>query len=199
MVLARSLVLGAAVLVSGTVAHVSAGGLLPSPLVMAGLLVWTVTAVASFALHRMRASVVVVVAVGGQTLVHTALSALAGHVGEVRAPGESVVLHELDHLTHQGPLMLLAHLLGSVALGLLLAHQERTLWRLVDVLATLLGPVRVLLPAPDRATARLRGLAGLADRLRRATRATGELLAPPRIEGLAPQLSRRGPPVLLAV
>lgn len=74
--------LGAAVLLVGAISHVIAEGRLPGLGALA-LLLGAATLLASFALRR-RASVprLVALTVGGQAVVHTLLSAMAGHHGD---------------------------------------------------------------------------------------------------------------------
>lgn len=48
--------------------------------------------------------------------------------------GEGLIAHQVAHLTEQGPLMVLTHLLGAVVLGLVLARGEATLRILVGLL-----------------------------------------------------------------
>lgn len=76
---ARAGVLGTAALAAGVVSHVAGGGRLPGLLVLALLL--AVSVFASGLLLRVRATPgrLVAMVVGGQTLVHVALSVVAGH------------------------------------------------------------------------------------------------------------------------
>ncbi|MGN0064892.1 MAG: hypothetical protein ACI379_11685 [Nocardioides sp.] len=63
--------------------------------------------------------------------------------GAADGGGAGFLSHQLDHLAHQGPLMVLAHLLGAVALGLFLARGEHALCTLLILsLARLLRVVR---------------------------------------------------------
>jgi hypothetical protein len=78
----RALVLSAVAFVGGTVGHLSAGGLLPGH---RGLLVVFVLLTALSARHLGRPAStlrVVVLTAAGQTLVHLALTAMAGHRGD---------------------------------------------------------------------------------------------------------------------
>lgn len=82
----RALVLAAAVLGVGSASHALADGLLPGPAAMLVLLALATLAVAPFLRPTAAAGPVrlVVLTVGGQALVHLALSTTAGHRG---APG----------------------------------------------------------------------------------------------------------------
>ncbi len=239
----RAAVLGPVVLLSGAVSHVAADGLLPSPVVMAVVLV-ACTAL-SAALLRSRASALRLVAlvVGGQAAAtHLLLSATAGHQDAASAaapatgpaagpalqavaddagrrvgslsddfdaasaaggrageavtagPTSQVLGHLVDHTLAQGPLMLLAHTLGAVALGLWLAAGESALWHLL-VLASVRARVAVTLQVallPLHASA----LGGL-DAARRLP--VPPLLLLPLERTLPHRLvTRRGPPFLLA-
>lgn len=78
----RACLLAAVALATGTVAHVSADGLLPGP---GGLffLGFTCTALAAMFLGRQASTLrLVTLVVGGQGFVHTGLAAMAGHRGD---------------------------------------------------------------------------------------------------------------------
>ncbi|MBM7510099.1 hypothetical protein JOE61_003913 [Nocardioides salarius] len=238
----RAAVLGPVVLLSGAVSHVAADGLLPSPVVMALVLVACTALSAAFLRSRASALRLVALVVGGQAATHLLLSATAGHQDAASAaapttgpsagpalqavaddagrrvgslsdhfdaasaaggrageavtagPTNQVLGHLVDHTLAQGPLMLLAHTLGAVALGLWLAAGESALWHLL-VLASVRARVAVTLQVallPLRASA----LGGL-DAARR-------LPVPPllllSLERTLPHrlVTRRGPPFLLA-
>lgn len=83
----RAFLVGAAALLSGTVAHASADGLLPSLAAMLVLLALSAAAAAWFLRRRVGGLRLVVLVLAGQTLVHLALTLLAGHRGDpVSAP-----------------------------------------------------------------------------------------------------------------
>ena len=125
-----------------------------------------------------------------------AASAAGGRAGEAvtAGPTNQVLGHLVDHTLAQGPLMLLAHTLGAVALGLWLAAGESALWHLL-VLASVRARVAVTLQVallPLRASA----LGGL-DAARRLP--VPPLLLLPLERTLPHRLvTRRGPPFLLA-
>lgn len=71
----------------GAVGHVTAGGLLPSPVFLAVLLVFMVLLGVPM-LHRPASSLrIVAMLVGGQSIIHLVLSATAGHRGDESSPG----------------------------------------------------------------------------------------------------------------
>ena len=136
----------------GTVGHVLADGLLPSPATLTALLLFSVLVSAPMLAHRRPASAprLVLMVVGGQTLVHLALTIVAGHRDDHAAtqaqaggttPAGSAALstghspghlagHLVDDLQAHTPMMA-AHLAAAVLLGLWLAHGERCLWTLL--------------------------------------------------------------------
>ena len=78
----RASLLSAVCVVVGTVAHLSAGGLLPGPVGMVALVVVGALAVAPLLGRQLSKLQVVALLMGGQTVVHLALTALAGHQGQ---------------------------------------------------------------------------------------------------------------------
>ena len=84
---ARAALLGAVMFGTGTVSHVSAGGLLPHPLVLLALSGGFVALAGRFLLRPASTRRIVLLVVAGQAAAHTALSALAGHRGEGGTPG----------------------------------------------------------------------------------------------------------------
>jgi hypothetical protein len=101
--------------------------------------------------------------------------------------------HQVDHLTAQGPAMVLAHVGGAVALGLFLGVGESALWALL-----LLMPSR-----HDVARAAWRQVLVAAD-VRRGVMLSRLRIRAPRVQVRTSQLfdravvRRRGPPALLA-
>lgn len=103
----RALVLAATVLGVGSASHVLADGLLPGPAVLLVLLGLTTAAVSPFLRSTVAAGPARLVAltVGGQALVHLALSAAAGHrtspgaspgAGRVPPPASALQPHTVD-------------------------------------------------------------------------------------------------------
>lgn len=195
-VLGRSFVLGLVVLLTGSIAHVTSGGRLPAPLALLGLLLWASAAATPFATRRMGAPVLVLVAVGGQAACHGALSVMAGHVGDEVATGQSMIAHEWQHITEQGPLMVVGHLVASIAVGLVLAGEERNVWHLIDLLHAAARKVRLWAsPLIEQALARLVALLGVLDRARPAM--TAPYLLPRLADPTTAPIARRGPPTHL--
>lgn len=82
MVWGRSAILGVVVMASGVVSHLLGAGRLPGPVALVLLSLACVVAVSCFLRVRATGVRLVLLVVGGQTLVHTALSTLAGHRGD---------------------------------------------------------------------------------------------------------------------
>jgi hypothetical protein len=208
---ARALLLAVVVLTAGSVAHASAHGLMPGPWAMATLLVLGTTAAAPLLTGPASTMRVVLLVVGGQTVVHAALTALAGHAGDVRSPVASPVLlthaprsgslydqlmptaaptrlttpdwvlHLTNDLTGPHAAMAVAHLVAAAMVGLWLASGERALWSLI-VLA--INPA-LAEPTVIPATSRLELAATQVDVLPRSS--------------WRRELPRRGPPLSFAV
>ncbi|RYE78078.1 MAG: hypothetical protein EOO74_05870 [Myxococcales bacterium] len=176
LLLVRALVLAGVITATGSVAHTSAGGLLPGAGWL-GYLFVTTLAVAALALREEAPTWrLVALMCGGQALVHLFLSATAGHR---HIPGQPDH-HNLLDLTAHGPMML-AHLAAAAVVGLWLAAGERAVWDLIAVaLGVLLRLPAAILPP------RRRPVVPAAAVVRRP-------LAAPLLVG-AP---RRGPPALL--
>ena len=85
---ARALLVASVAFFAGVFGHVSADGLLPSPLVLAGLLALGVPFCATQLTRQVSMPRIVVLLVAGQTAVHVALSLAAGHRGD--APSATV-------------------------------------------------------------------------------------------------------------
>lgn len=81
LVWARAWILGAVVLGAGAVSHVAADGLLPGPVGLCALGAGSVLASGIFLRVPVGRARMLALVLGGQTLVHTALSVLAGHRG----------------------------------------------------------------------------------------------------------------------
>ena len=195
--------LGTVALVSGVTSHVAAGGLLPHPVLLGGVLMACVGLAALFLRAPASPLRLVALVVGGQALTHGLLSFTAGHAD---AAAQAVVgaeshhggAHLVEHAVQQGPLMLLAHTLGAVALGLWLAVGESALWHLLALTAT---RVRVL-SATLAQRAPVLGSAPLVGAHDAARRLPGPVSVPvllPLPDTLPHRLvTRRGPPALLA-
>ena len=204
----RAGLLGAIALLTGIVSHASADGLLPSAAWLAVLGLGATLSAAWVLRRRVSAAGLLGLAVLGQTITHLALTVLAGHRGDpVTRPAHAVAggtwedammggyadppaapslgwtTHLVDHMTEIGPGMVLAHLLGALALAGWLAMGEAALWGLLlllgaDICAWLVAwtaPLVPLAPAPARADV--------------------PLAAPRRWVLCQGNVSRRGPPL----
>ncbi|RYB95227.1 hypothetical protein EUA93_13305 [Nocardioides oleivorans] len=144
----RALLLAAVVVAAGSVAHVTAGGLMPGWPGLAALYAAVAAAGALVLGREASARRLVALTVGGQLVVHSALSAMAGHHatgmamahgphGGMTHPGAgtgTVVPAWLGHgvedmLAH--PFMAVLHVLAATAVALWLAVGERALFSLV--------------------------------------------------------------------
>lgn len=90
---------------TGTVSHVSAGGLLPHPVALLALAVGFVALAARFLLGPASTRRVVALVVVGQGVAHTALSAMAGHRGDASTPA-----HDPAHVAMPAPAPLAGNL-----------------------------------------------------------------------------------------
>lgn len=151
----RALLLAAVVVAVGSVAHVSAGGLMPEAASVLALYAALAVACAGVLGREASAARLVALTVGGQVVVHGALSALAGHAatpamahgphGGMVHPGSaapsslasslaSSVVSVLGHGVADAlerPLMTAVHVAAAATVGLWLAVGERALWTLV--------------------------------------------------------------------
>jgi hypothetical protein len=78
----RATVLSLVALTAGSVAHLSADGLMPGPWSLGALLLLGTVASAPLLAEQLSTKRVVVLVMTGQTVVHLALTAMAGHAGE---------------------------------------------------------------------------------------------------------------------
>lgn len=180
----RAALLGSIALLTGVVSHAAADGLLPSAAALVVLGVLAAAAAAWLLRRRVSWLGLVGLAVLGQTGVHLALSVLAGHRGDASAappvvltggtgwesammggyadapaaPSLGWTTHLMEHVTAVGPGMVVAHLLGAVALAGWLAVGEGALWALLLMLgaevASRLWPRGPVLVEPAAAPAR---------------------------------------------
>lgn len=223
----RALVLGLVAFWSGVIAHVSAGGLMPGHVALAVLLALVVLTCARL-LGRPASSLrIVLLLVAGQTFIHGALTASSGHRGDptlrtaptplplppvtpskggtfadqvnATVPQTSTQLvmpapvqHLVNDLTGPHAVMALAHVAAAVAIGLWLAQGERLLWALLALtLRSSLGLVEALVAVVVAAGG------GLRRPVVRPVSWAAPPGAPSRV-ALAPRVTRRGPPALLA-
>jgi hypothetical protein len=212
---ARAGLLSGTVLTVSALAHTSAGGMLPSVLVLVGLTGAT-TLILAAVLGRPAGRIRVVgLLAGGQAVLHLAMTVLSGHTPapvavhahhHVHAPTSALSAHAeaspdllgtwLSHLQDDlsGPnlAMACAHMVAAVVLGWWLASGERALWGLIRVWVM---SGRLLLLA-RRAAVALRALpAGVdADDITRPVSRGPERVQPQHRLLLACAVVRRGPP-----
>lgn len=151
----RAVVLSSGALGLAALAHLSAGGLLPDLSAFAIMLV--VATLASSARLGREATRLEIVGflIVGQTVMHGAMTALAGHADDLEPPPSGfghALSHAVEHLSEDltwahAPMML-AHLAAATLTGLWLAYGERTLWNLVRLLATVARFVLLVLHLP---------------------------------------------------
>lgn len=197
----RAVLLGFVTLLTGTVAHASAGGFLPSASAMA--LLFAICVVGSASLLGRTASIPLLIGIvaGGQTAVHLLLSLSGGHAGVAPPPsvvgfGDGGFIVSVpwaflgEELTGHVPMMT-AHLVASIGVALWLSVGETALWSVlhstaVIVLRPLLVARAALLaqPAPTPLV-RLRTLIETP-------------VLPAHLPVLARSVVRRGPPALRA-
>ena len=208
---ARALLLAVVALAAGAVAHATAGGLMPGPGVMLILLLIGTMAAAALLGRPASTRKVVLLVMSGQASVHLALTALAGHAGDVRpsAPalllpasgrkGASLydqmmpttpraqlrtpdwVLHLVDDLTGPHAVMAIAHLAAAALVGLWLAAGEQALWSVVLLAVRPVAPEAAVVPFLPRLPVARRAVAH------------------PRSPWLGAQPRRRGPPYSFAL
>lgn len=147
----RALLLATVALLAGSIAHLTADGLLPGPVGMAVLLAVGTTTAAPLLRTRASTHRIVLLLVLGQTAVHALLTAASGHHEDEPGPvlsGPALWLHHLsEDLTADHAVMAVAHAAAATVVGLWLAHGEHALWLLVDLAARALAPrVRWLSP-----------------------------------------------------
>lgn len=198
---ARACLFAGVGLMAGTLAHVAAGGLMPSPLAV--IVVLATTACAGYFLLTRGASAVrvLLVLIGAQTVAHGAFSLLAGHRGEEHAHAPDAghgaggsVAEALKHFAEQDPGMVVAHLLATVALGLWIAWGERAFFVAVMLVAApALSPWLALAKTADAIRSSLPDAA-----IRGLSLAPQTRLLPPAEPTTADSVVRRGPPVSLA-
>lgn len=78
----RAVIVGFMAFFLGLVGHVSANGLLPGPVILGVLLVFSVMACVPLVARPVKAPMMLFLMIGGQTGVHMVLTMTAGHVGD---------------------------------------------------------------------------------------------------------------------
>lgn len=130
----RASAVGLAVFTTGALSHVSAGGQLPAvPWTL--LLLMTCVGLAAPLLTRPSSRIeLAALMVGGQTALHTGLMVSGDH-----AAASDVLPSDL---------MMLAHAVGALLVGLLLGYGEQLLWAVLSLVAAGLRVPPAVLPAP---------------------------------------------------
>ena len=150
----RASLLSALAMVTGAVAHVGAGGLLPGLPDVVFLHALLTLACAALLASRASATRAVLLMVGGQSFVHLGLTALAGHAHDMHA---AHALPSPELAGSQAP-MALAHLLAAAAIGLWLAYGEAALFAVLALMAAAIRKALVrnlaLFVTPTRVTGR---------------------------------------------
>jgi len=152
-----TVVTGLSVLLA-TLAHVSAGGLLPEGPALAGIVLLCFAASALWLDHRVSRRSLALLLVGAQTTIHFAMTALAGH-GEGTSDSATGALgdaahHVLADLTTSEAPMMAAHLAAAALVGVALGQGERALWSVLQLLARAARFVAHVLPALPQLTSR---------------------------------------------
>ncbi len=196
LTLLRAAMLTVVVVGFGTVAHVSADGLLPSAPGFVALTLLCLAASGALMSRPAGALRLVTLTVLGQAGVHVALTLVAGH-GTVPSPTEHAVephaetsplAHLLSDLTAANAPMMALHLAAAVGVGLWLAVGERALWTVLALTGASLVGVLVL------AGVVIRPLVGPG----RTAPAPHCYVPPRRPAAVVRCVVRRGPPALLA-
>ncbi|WP_336854084.1 hypothetical protein [Sinomonas albida] len=140
-------------------AHTAAGGALPDPLILAALLALSLVAVMLISGRKISATAMLAVLSATQLVLHEAFIVLSEgpNTAPVLAPGSEHV-HVLGmmassggaHVHSEGPEMLAAHAVATLATALVLARGEAAVWALLSWLRPLVRMLAalVLLPAP---------------------------------------------------
>jgi hypothetical protein len=138
----RAFVTSLVSLLLAVAAHLSAGGLLPGLWTFPAMLLLCTACTAMWLGREASRLQLAGLLIAGQTTIHLAMTALAGH-GETIQPGPTNVAgalreageHLLADLTPAQAPMALAHLAAAVLAGLWLAHGERLLWNMLRLIA----------------------------------------------------------------
>lgn len=130
---------------------------------------------------------------GAGTLLEQYRDAHSG-VSSSSHPGQDWLLHQVDHFVGQGPLMLLAHLGGALAVGLFLAVGEEALWAMLS-LARVRATARRR-HALVRLTARAAAVGAASSRLHLGEPKAADPVVPQMLARSS--LRHRGPPFVLA-
>jgi hypothetical protein len=161
----RAVAFTAAVFALAAGAHVLAGGSMPEPAIVAGLVALVLAPVMILAKNRITAPVMAGLLGAGQLVLHEAFDALSTSTGFTPVPGGH--LHGTgqtphlagalmpEHAAAEGALMLILHAAATLATALILARGEAAVWALaawlrplVRILTAVVLPDWPHLPAP---------------------------------------------------
>ncbi|GAB3277373.1 hypothetical protein GCM10027449_16980 [Sinomonas notoginsengisoli] len=153
--LSRAAVVAGSTLLLAAAAHTATGGTLPDTLIFLGLLALAILPSVWLCGKRLTPAAVLGILGTGQFVLHTAFDTLsetaatvpqfsptAGHVHVLSTPAPFGLAAKGSHAHGDSPVMLVAHIVATLAVGLLLAKGEDALWALLGWLRPL---VRLLL------------------------------------------------------
>lgn len=161
----RAVAFTAAMFALAAGAHVLAGGVLPQPAILTGLVALVLLPVMMLAKIRINTPVTAFLLTAGQLVLHEAFSALS--VSQSFAPVAGEHVHAAgplaavagggaaEHFHAADPLMLVLHGLATIATAVVLARGEAAVWALaawlrplIRILAAVFLPDLPQLPAP---------------------------------------------------
>jgi len=160
----RAVAFTAAMFALAAGAHVLAGGVLPQPAIVTGLVALVLLPVMILAKTRVSAPATAFLLTAGQLVLHEAFSAfsvsqsfapVAGEHLHAAGPLAAVAGGAVEHLHAADPLMLVLHALATLATAVVLARGEAAVWALaawlrplIRILAAVFLPDWPQLPAP---------------------------------------------------
>lgn len=157
--LARAAVVGGATVFLAAGAHLAAGGALPDPLVVVGILALVLVPTIALAGRKISAVTMLGILGAGQVALHWAFDALSVSASAAPPPTASHV-HFLaalsapstsDHVHGDSVLMLVGHVVATIATALILARGEQALWALLAWLTPLVRLLAARAPHPTPA------------------------------------------------
>ncbi|MDQ4503943.1 hypothetical protein [Sinomonas sp. ASV322] len=153
--LSRAVTVSAMTVFLAASAHVAAGGVLPDPLIVAGLFSLVLVPVIALSRRKISAAAMLAILISGQFVLHEAFDALsisatslpelsAAHVHVLGGAAQAVA----GHVHADGLLMILAHTAATVLTGMVLAKGEAALWALHAWLRPLVRVLTAVAPHP---------------------------------------------------
>ncbi|MEA5455526.1 hypothetical protein SPF06_12400 [Sinomonas sp. JGH33] len=159
--LSRAVAVGGMTVFLAACAHVAAGGTLPHPLLIAGILALVLVPVIALSRRKISAPAMLGVLATGQIALHEAFGALsvsasslpvlspaAGHVHVLGIAQAGAASTAASHVHADGILMLSAHALATLLTGIVLARGEAALWALLAWLRPLVRVLADVVPHP---------------------------------------------------